>query len=122
MDQTMGNRMAQQQMMSTRRNTSHQVNQSRSAGLSSSMTMIAMLANTCIGNMFEHEARARGKNARAPQLHAPLPCFSPCLHAHLQRDDEHEDALLAITQEGLQATTAAEPGTGKLTHGALMIK
>ena len=46
MDHTMGNRMAQQQMMSTRWKTSRHVNQSFTDGLSSSMMMMAMLANT----------------------------------------------------------------------------
>eukprot|EP00983_Pelagomonas_calceolata_P128163 1161482-Pelagomonas_calceolata.AAC.2 len=49
MDHTMGNRMAQQQMMSTKWNTSRQVNQSITEGLSSSVMTMAMLANTAQG-------------------------------------------------------------------------
>lgn len=106
---TMGKRMAQQHTMSTRWNTSRHVNHSLLLGLSSSVMMMAMLANTCArhqqrGRLALHAWHAHATVRRTPFGLMPRGCWAsasmhPCMHAPLARHGPCQRAHACVRRE-----------------------
>ena len=113
MDQTIGNRIAQQQMMSTRCRMSRHVNHDRDAGVFSSRMTIATSAHTCVPHQLSLVSPLQSDTMTLSQL-GFLPanetvtvhkvqCTVLCAHLHVydeaNRAAEGSSDLRAATQK-----------------------